>query len=150
MLDIYTCIISCIVFSDLVPDIYFHDTDTWDSCDMRYIDYMMFLDLPWCFILWSRVPVILWLYYTPVTRSGHLMFIIYMSHYACMALLYMIYHPDYFCYCYYFQFSILPNILFLYPTYCYYFFIFSLLSFFSLRVLLLVRFWRTFIIFFSI
>jgi len=43
-LDIYTCIISCIVFSDLVPDLYFHDTDTWDSCDMHYLDYMMFLD----------------------------------------------------------------------------------------------------------
>jgi len=85
-----------------------------------------------------------------VTCPWHFMFIIYMLHYACTVSLYMIYLPDYSCYCYYFQFSILPNILSLYPTYCYYIFIFSLLSFSSLRVLLLVRFWWTFIIFFSI
>ena len=56
MLDIYTCIISCMVFSDLLLDIYFHDTDTWDSCDMHYLDYMIFLDWPCDFklvILWS-------------------------------------------------------------------------------------------------
>ena len=44
MLDICTCIISFIVFSDLVPDLYFQDTDTWDSCDMHYLDYMTFLE----------------------------------------------------------------------------------------------------------
>jgi len=125
MLDICTCIIFFIIFSDLVPDMYFQDTNTWDSCDMHYLDYMTFLDLPWFFILWSRVLVILWLCYITVTYPGHFMFIIYMSHYACTVSLYMIYLPDYSCYYYYFQFSILPNILFLCPTYCYYIFIFS-------------------------
>jgi len=72
MLDIYICIISCIILSDLLPDIYFHDTDTWDLCDMHYVDYIMFLDLPCYFILWYRVLMILWLYYTTVSRSGHL------------------------------------------------------------------------------
>ena len=92
----------------------------------------MFLDLPWCFILWSRVLVIM---LHDSYLSGRLMFIIYMSHHACTVLLYMIYLLDYSCYYYYFQPSILPNILFLCPTYCYYIFIFSLLLFFSLRVL---------------
>jgi len=141
-------IISCIIFSNLVLDMYFQDTDTRDSCDMH--DYMTFLDIPCYFILWSRVLVIVWLCYTTVTCPGHFMFIIYMSHYACTVSLYMIYHLDYSCYYYYLQFSILPNILLLCPVYCYYFFIFSLLSFFFLRVLLLVRFWWTFILFFSI
>ena len=63
------------------------------------------------------------------SRTSHVHYI-YMSHHACMIFLYIIYHPDYSCYCNYFQFSILSNILFLCPTYCYYFFIFSLLSFF--------------------
>ena len=36
----------------------------------------------------------LWLYYTIVTCLGRLMFIIYMSHHACMISLFMIYHPD--------------------------------------------------------
>ena len=56
MLDIYTCIISCIVFNDLVTDIYFYDTDTWNLYDMHYLDYMTFLDIP-CYcdlvFLWS-------------------------------------------------------------------------------------------------
>ena len=59
MLDICTWTLSFIIFSDLVPDLYFQDTDTWDSCDMHYTDYVMFLDLPWCFILWSHVLVII-------------------------------------------------------------------------------------------
>ena len=95
MLDICTCIISCIIFSDIVPDVYFHNTDTWDSCDMHYIDYMMFLDLPCYFILWSCVLAILLVYYTIVTRPGYLMFVIYMSHHACMVLLYMIYRLNF-------------------------------------------------------
>jgi len=95
MLNIYTCIISCIVFSDQVPDIYFHDTDTWDSCDLHYLDYMTFLDLPCYFILWSCVLVILWLYYTTVTYPGHLMCNIYMLHHACTISLYMIYRLDF-------------------------------------------------------
>jgi len=37
-----------------------------------------------------------------VTRPGHLMSIIYMSHHASIVLSYMIYHPNYSCYCYYF------------------------------------------------
>ena len=139
MLDIYTCIISCIIFSDLVPDLYFYDTNTWDSCDMHYLDYMTFLDIPCYFILWFRVLVILWLCYTIVTCPGYSMFIIYMSHYACTILLYMIYLLDCSCCYYYFQFLILPNILCLCPTYCYYIFIFSSIVLF-LRLLLLVRF----------
>ena len=135
MLEICICIISFIVFSDLVPDLYFQDTDTWDSCDMHYLDYMTFLDIPCYFILWSRVFMTLLLCYMTVTCSGHFMFIIYMSHYVCMVSLYMIYRLDYSSYYYYLQFSILLNILCLCPTYCYYIFIFSLLSFFSLRTL---------------
>ena len=68
---------------------------------------------PCYFFLWSRVYVILWLCYMTVTRPGHLMFIIYISHHACTAFLYMIYRLGYSCYCYYFQFSILSKILFL-------------------------------------
>ena len=119
MLDIYTCIISCIVFSDLVPDLYLYDTDTWNSCDMYFLDYMMFLDLPCYFILWSHVLVILWLCYTAVTRPGHFIFIIYMSHYACTISLCMIYRLDFFGYYYYCQFPIILVILFLlfqFPT----------------------------------
>ena len=109
MLDIYTCIISCIVFSNLVLNLYFRDTNTWNSCDVHYLEYMIFVDPPCYFILWSRVLEILLLYYTTVTRLGHLMFIIFMWQHACTVLLYMIYHLDYSCYCYYFQFSILPK-----------------------------------------
>jgi len=50
-----------------------------------------------------------------VTHPGHLLFMIFMSQHACTILLYIIYHPDYYCYCCYFQFSILP-------TYCSYYF----------------------------
>ena len=142
--------LSCIIFSDLVPDIYFHDTDTWDSCDMHYIDYMMFLDLPFYFILWSRVLVILWLCCITITHPGHLMFIIYMSHHACTVSLYMIYRLDFpvivitfssrYCQTY-------LLLIFMPYLYCYCIFVFSLLIFFSLRVLFLVRFWWTFIIF---
>ena len=142
MLDICTYIISFILFSDLVPD-------TWESCDMHYLDYITLLDIPCYFTLCSRVLMILWLCYTTVTFPGCLMFIIYMSHHACMILLYMIYLPDYSCDCYYIRFLIFPYILFLCLTYCYYIFIFSFIVPF-LRVLLLVRFWRTFILFFSI
>jgi len=74
---------------------------------------MIFLDWPYYFNLWSRVLMILWLYYTTITRLGYFMFIIYMSHYACTVSLYMIYRPDYSFYCYYFQFSIPLIILFL-------------------------------------
>jgi len=95
MLNIYTCIISRIIFGDLVPNLYFYDTDTWDSCDTNYLDYMTFLDLLCYLFLWSRVLVILWLYYTIVTRPGHLMFIICMSHHACTVSLYTIYHLDF-------------------------------------------------------
>jgi len=104
---------------DPVSDLCSHDSDTWDSSNTHYLVYTILLNWPCAFNLWSRVLVILWLYYTTVTRSGHLMSIILMSQHACTVLLYMIYQPDYFCYCYYFQFSILPNILFLlfqYPT----------------------------------
>jgi len=58
MLDIYTCILSCIIFNDLVPDLYFHDTDTWDSCDIRIlITWYSWTDLVilTCDFLWSCV-----------------------------------------------------------------------------------------------
>jgi len=55
----------------------------------------MFLDLPCYFILWSYILVILWLYYTTVTRPGHHMFIICMSHHTCTILLYMMYRLDF-------------------------------------------------------
>ena len=70
MLDICTCIISFIVFSDLVPDLYFQDTDTWDSCDMHYLDYMTFIDIPCYFILWSWVLVII-LHDSYLSRTSH-------------------------------------------------------------------------------
>ena len=131
MLDINTCIISCIVFNDLVTDLYLYDTDTWDYCDMHYLDYMIFLDWP-CDLscdlvfLWSCDYVIRQLLVQNISCSLY-----FMSQHACTVLLYIIYYLDYSCYCYYFQFSILPSIFFLCPTYCYYIFIFSLLSFFS-------------------
>ena len=103
---------SCTVpISDLVPDLCSRGSDTWDTCDMHYLDYMILLDWPCDFNLWSHVLVIFWLCYTIVTRPRHLMFIIFMSQHACAVLLYIIYRLDYSCYCY-FQFSILPNILF--------------------------------------
>ena len=84
----------------------------------------MFLDLPCHSILWSRILVILWLYYTTVTHPGYLMFVIYVT--SCMHGLIVHDLSSWFsCYCYYFQFLILPNLLFLCPTYCYYIFIFS-------------------------
>ena len=137
MLDIYTCIISCIVFRDLVPDIYFHDTDTWDLCDMYYLNFMMFLDWPCDFILWYCILVILWLCYTTVTRPGHLMFIIYMSHHSCMQYtvsLYMIYRLNFLLLL---LLSVLDTakyiVLLISMPYlcCYYIFIFFLLLFFS-------------------
>jgi len=98
---------------DLVTDLCSRGSGTWESCDMHYLDYMILLDWPYDFNLWYRILVILWLCYTIVTRPGHLIFIIFMSQHTCAVLLYMIYRPDYSCYCYYFQSSILPNILFL-------------------------------------
>ena len=146
MIDICTCIISYIVFSNLVPDMYqdtdtwdscdmhmYQDTDTWDSCDMHYLDYMIFLDILCYFILWSRVLVII-LHDSYLSRTSH---VHYIHVTPCMHDL--IVHDlslDYSCDCYYIQFLIFPYILFLCPTYCYYIFIFSLLSFFFLRVLL--------------
>ena len=127
---------------------YFHDTDTWDSCDMYYLVYMIFLDWSCEFNLWSFVLVILWSCYTTVTHPRRLMFIIFMWQHVCTVLLYMIFRPDYSCYCYYFQFLInAMHIVLMSYLYCYCAFIFSLLLFFSLRVLLLVHFWRTYIIF---
>jgi len=110
MLNIYTYIISCIVFSDLVPDIYFHDTNTGDSCDMHYFDYMTFLDLPCYFILWSRVLVIiLQNSYSSRTSNVH-----YIYATPCMhGLLVHDLSSQFSCYYYYFQFSILLIILFL-------------------------------------
>jgi len=149
MLDIYTYIISCIIFSDLVHDLYFYDTDTWDSCDMHYLDYMMFLDLLCYFILWYRILVILWLYYIIVTHPGHLMFIIYMSHYACTTLLYMTCHliiviTFSYRYCPKYRTSYFNALLVL----LLYFHILSFTILF-LRVLLVVRFWWTIIIIFQ-
>ena len=74
MLDICTCIISFIVFSDLVPDMYLQDADTWDSCDMHYLDYMTFLDIPCYFILWSRLLVIM-LHDSFLSRTFHVHYI---------------------------------------------------------------------------
>ena len=91
---------------DLVPDIYSHNTDTWYSCDMHYLDYKIFLDWLCDFNLWSSVLVILWLCYMTITRPRHL------SQHACTVLLYMIYRLVFSCYCYYFQFLTLSNILF--------------------------------------
>ena len=42
---------------DLAPDIYFGNSDTWDLCNMHYLDYMIFLNWPCYFNLWSRVLV---------------------------------------------------------------------------------------------
>jgi len=75
---------------DLVPDIHFHDADTWDSCDRHYLDYMIFLDWPCDFNLWSHIFMIFWLCYTIITHPGHFVFIIFMSQHACTVLLYMI------------------------------------------------------------
>jgi len=74
MLDICTCIISCIVFSDIVLEIYFQDTDTWNSCDLHYLDYMTFLDIPCYFILWSRVLVIM-LHDSYLSKTSHVHYI---------------------------------------------------------------------------
>ena len=87
MLNISTYIISCIILI------------TWYS-RTEYV--ILSCDL-----------VFLWLCYMTVTHPGHLMFIIYMSHYACTVSLYMIYRLDYSYYCCYFQFPIMLIILFL-------------------------------------
>ena len=150
MLDIYTCIISCIIFSDLVPDIYFLKNDTWDSCGMHYLDYMTFLDyhvILSCDLefLWSYDYVTWWLLIQNISCSLY-----YMSHHACMVSLYMIYHLDFpvivitlssrYCqtYCSYVLFVLL---LYLHVLS----FIVLLLS----CVQLLVHLWRT-LLFFSI
>ena len=145
MLDICTCIISFIIFSDLVPDLYFQDTDTWDSGDMHYFDYMTFLDIPCYFILWSRVLVIM-LHDSYLSRTSHVHYIHitpcmhgHIAHDLSFWLFLILLLP-----------SVLEtdkHIIFLCPIDYYYIFIFSLLLFFFLRVLLLVCFWRTFIIF---
>ena len=119
---------------------------------MHYIDYMMFMDLPSYFILWSRVLVILWLYYTTVTRPVYLMCIIYMSYHACTVSMHMIYPLDFSVivitfsswYCQTYRTSYFNALLVLLLH-------FNILSFtvLFLCVLLLVRFWRTFIIFLS-
>ena len=118
MLDIYTCIISCMVFSNLVPDIYFHGADTWDSCDMHYIDYMMFLDLP-CYLSCD----LMFLWFCDYTTQQLLVQDISCSLYICYImharLLVHNMSSRFSCYCYYYQFSIILIILFLlfqYPT----------------------------------
>jgi len=127
---------------DLVLNIYFHDTDTWDSCDMHYLDYMIFLDWPCDFNLWSRVLMILWLCYTRSLYSCHNMH----ARSSCtrsiiviIPVLLLLSVPD--------TVNYIVLIISMPYLYCYCIFIFSLLIFFSFRVLLLVRFWRTFIIF---
>ena len=137
MLDICTYIISFILFSDLVPD-------TCDSCDMHYLDYITFLDLSCDSNLWSRVLVILWLCYTTITCPRHFMFIIY-NVTPCMhgPLVHDLLSQFFLLLL---SLSILDNTnhIILHISmpylYCYCIFIFSLLLFFSLRVLLLVRF----------
>ena len=86
------------------------------------------------FILWSHVLIILWLYYTTVTRPGHFIFIINMSHHACTVSLYIIYRLD-------FPIIIITVVLdtakyiivltSMPYLYCYCIFIFSLLPFYS-------------------
>ena len=68
---------------DLVLDLYFRDT-TWDSCDMHYLDYIIFFDLPYDFNLWFCVLVIFWSCYMIFTHPGYPIFIIFMSRHACM------------------------------------------------------------------
>ena len=101
MLDIYTYIISNIVFSDLVLDLCFHDTDTWYSCDMHYLDYMTFLDLHYMIMLYDS--------YSSMTSHVH-----YIHGTPCMHDR-LAHDPSsrFFCYCYYYQFSIIQIILFL-------------------------------------
>ena len=119
-----TCILSCIVFSDLLPDLYFHDTDTWDSCDLHYLDYMVCLELSCYYLVIScSCDFMIMLHDSYSFRTSH----VHCIHVTLCMHDFLVhdlssYYP---CYCYYFQFSILPNILFLCPTYCYYIFIFS-------------------------
>ena len=148
MLDINICIISCIVFSDLVPDIYFHNTDTWDSCDMHYLVYMKFLSWPCEFNLWSRVLMIM-LHDSYSFRTSH---VHYIHVTTCMHDL-IIYNLSSRLFLLLLLLSVLDTVkyivlLILMPyLHCYCIFIFSLLLFFFLRVLLLVRFWQIIIIF---
>jgi len=87
-----------------------------DSCDM-HTDVTCIILTTWhswtYHVILSCDLMFLWLYYTTVTRPGHLMFIIYTSHHACTVSLYMIYRLDFFYICYYYQFSIILIILFL-------------------------------------
>jgi len=152
MLDIYTCIISCIVFSNLVLNLYFRDTNTWNSCDVHYLEYMIFVDPPCYFILWSRVLLILWLCYMTVTHPGHFLFIKYMSHHAWTVLVHDLLFRLFVLLLLLLVLDTTNHIVFIISMpYLYYFyiFIFSLLLFFSLRVLLPVRFDGS-LLFFSI
>jgi len=148
MLNIYTCIIFGIVFSDLVSHLYFYDTDTWDSCDSIILT-------TWCswtyHVILSCDLVFLW-FYDYVTRQ-FLIHDISCSLYTCHTM-----HARTSCAWLSSQLFLLLLLLSVFDTanivlismsylYCYCIFIFSLLLFFSLRVLLLVSFWQTIIIF---
>ena len=77
------------------------------SCDMHYLDYMTFLNLPCYFILWSHVLVII-LHNSYSSRTSHVHYIYVTS---CMhGLLVHNWSSQFSCCCYYFQFSILPII----------------------------------------
>ena len=150
MLDIYTCIVSCIIFSDLTPDLYLHDTDIWDSRDMHYLDYMMFLDLPCYFILLSRVLVnlVIILHSSYSSRISH---VHYIHVTPCMHDL-IVYDLSSWLFLLLLLLSVIDttkHIMLMSYLLLLHLHILSFIILF-LRVLLLVRFWRTFILFFSI
>ena len=111
MLDICSCIISFIVISDLVPDLYFQDTDTWDSCEMHCLDYSCDLEFLGSCDYVSRQLLVqdISCHYIHITPCMHGLIVHDLS-------------SDYSCYYYYIQFLLFPNI---FPTYYYYIFIFS-------------------------
>ena len=134
---------------DLVPDLYFRDT-TWDSCDMHYLDYMIFLDWPCDFNLWSRVScdLVIMLHdsYSSRTIRVH-----YIHVRTCMHGL-LVHDLSSWLFLLMLLLSVLDTanhivLIISMPYFTVAAFSYSLLLFFFLRVLLLVWFWQTFIIF---
>ena len=127
MLDICTCIISYIIFSDLVPGIYFQDTDTWDSCDMHYLTTWH----SWTYHVILSRDLVFWWSCDYISWQLLVQDISYYCTWSIFSIIHVIittFSPRY-CQTYYA--CVLLIVITFCPTYCYYIFIFSLLSLFS-------------------
>ena len=148
MLDIYTCIISCIVFSDLVPTYIFLKLtlETHMACIILTTWYF-WITMLFYFVNSSSCDLVIMLHDSYLSRT---FYIHYIHVTLCMHNL-LVHDLSSWLFLLLLLLSVLDTAkhIMLMSYLLFYIFIFSLWSFVFLRVLLLVHFWRTFYIIFQ-